>query len=274
MYVVYLNSSINRENVNMGSSLCAKVRNWRKTRAQEGKIKEDAMPFNVNEENQEKTAVENGNLRRTICHEEDEDEMKPVSYTKQQLGNLIVELEKELQASWCNKPEREKLLLELGHVHYKYCKFEKARDYYEQHFDLVRKRMHSLSSLQRAYCNLGCVYRRLGDFDKAANFLETGLAIAEEAQDLRSQGRFYNNLGNICEIQRDFEGAIFYHSKRRKIAEILKDGDSEAKASASIANAYHCIGNLRRSITYYESVVLWLKRKLGKDLLPGLLQYL
>ena len=256
--------------MNMGSSLCAKFRNWRKLRSKERKIKEDAMPFNVNEENEEEVAVEKGKFRRIICHEEEDDEMKPVFYAKQELENLIVELKKELKANRCNKRKREKLLLELGHAYYKYCKFEKARHHYEQHFNLVRKRIHSRSSLQRAYCNLGCVYRRLGDFDKAASFLETGLAMAEEAQDLRSQGRFYNNLGNICEMQRDFEGAIFYHCKRRKIAEILKDGDSEAKASASIANAYHCIGNLRRSITYYESVVLWLRRKLGKDLLQDL----
>ena len=83
------------------------------------------------------------------------------------------------------------------------------------------KRKGSLIHLQRAYCNLGCVYRRLGNFDKAAEFLESGLAIAEELQDLRAQGRLYNNLGNVCEMQKDFESAIYYHSKRRKMAEAL-----------------------------------------------------
>ncbi|KAM7444688.1 hypothetical protein ABFA07_006781 [Porites harrisoni] len=64
-------------------------------------------------------------------------------------------------------------------------------------------------------------------------------------------------------MQKDFESAIYYHSKRRKMAEVLKDGDREAKASASIANAYHCMGNLRKSIAYYERVILWLRRKLA-----------
>lgn len=245
----------------MGSDLCSKFRKWRKTRSRQEKLKEDNTPFCVTEENQEDGVAEKERLRRTIC-DEDDDEMKAVSYTKQDMENLIAEMEKELQTHRSNKSEREKLLLDLGHAYYKLCKFEKARHYYEQNFNLV-KRMRSLPRLQRAYCNLGCVYRRLGDFDKAAQFLESGLAIAEGTQDLRCQGRFYNNLGNVCEIQRDFESAIYYHSKRRKIAEILKDGDSEAKASATIANAYHCMGNLRRSITYYESVVIWLRRKLA-----------
>lgn len=143
------------------------------------------------------------------------------------------------------------------------CKFQIAKDYYEQYFNLV-KRHRSLPRLQRAYCNLGCVYRWLGEYDKAAEFLESGLVIAEDLQDSRCQGRLYNNLGKICEMQKGFQGAIYYHSKRRKMAEVLKDGDSEAKACASIVNANHYMGNLRKSIAYYERVILWLKRKLGE----------
>ena len=106
-------------------------------------------------------------------------------------------------------------------------------------------------------------YRKLGECDKPAEVLESALAIAEDLQDSRSQGRPFNNLGNICETQKYFQGAIYYHSKRRKMAEVLKDGDSEAKACASIANAHHYMGNIRKSIAYYERVILWLKRKLG-----------
>lgn len=245
----------------MGSSICSKLRKWRKNLSKKRTGEEEKAALNASEHrvNDEEPAKEK--LRELIRQEDDE--MKVVPYTAVDLEELIADLENQLQKLWCNKPEREKLFLDLGLAHYKLCKFETAKDYYEQYFNLV-KRHRSLPRLQRAYCNLGCVYRKLGDFNKAAEFLESGLAIAEELQDSRCQGRLYNNLGNICEMQKDFEGAIYYHSKRRKMAEVLKDGDSEAKASASIANAYHCMGNLRKSIAYYERVVLWLKRKLGK----------
>ena len=250
----------------MGSSICSKLRKWRKNLSKKRAVQEENAALIVSEEtvNDGKPAAEK--LREIIRQEDDE--MKVVPYTTVNLEELITDLEKQLQELWCNKPERVKLFLDLGHAYYKLCKFKTAKYYYEQYFNLV-KRQRSLPSLQRAYCNLGCVYRRLGDFDKAAEFLESGLAIAEELQDLGCQGRLYNNLGNVSEMQKDFESAIYYHSKRRKMAEVLKDGDSEAKASASIANAYHCMGNLRKSIAYYERVILWLKRKLGKTKRAG-----
>ena len=247
----------------MGSSICSKFRKWRKNLgSKKGKDQEENTILKVNAETTKDEKPATNKLREIIRQEDDE--LKVVPYTTLELEELIVDLEKQLQELWCNKPEREKLFLDLGHAYYKLCKFETAKYYYEQYFNLV-KRKGSLIHLQRAYCNLGCVYRRLGNFDKAAEFLESGLAVAEELQDLRAQGRLYNNLGNVCEMQKDFESAIYYHSKRRKMAEVLKDGDREAKASASIANAYHCMGNLRKSIAYYERVILWLRRKLGKE---------
>ena len=224
---------------------------------------EETAALKANEEGVIKDEFATEKLREIIGEEESDDGMKVVLYTTGDLEELIAHLEKQLQNLRFNRPEREKLCLDLGHAYLKLCKFQIAKDYYEQYFNLV-KRHRSLPRLQRAYCNLGCVYRRLGEFDKAAEFLESGLAIAEDLQDSRCQGRLYNNLGNICEMQRDFQGAIYYHSKRRKMAEVLKDGDSEAKACASIANAHHSMGNLRKSIAYYERVILWLKRKLGR----------
>lgn len=246
----------------MGSSICSRLRKWRKSFSAKKAVDEEALPFNVNEEgvNEEESTREK---LREIIREEDAEDIKVASYTREDLEQLILDLKQRLQKLCHNKHEKEKLLLDLGHAHYKLCKFQSAKDYYEKYLNLV-KRHRSLPRLQRAYCNLGCVYRRLGEYEKAAECFESGLAIAEELQDSRCQARMYNNLGNICEMQQDFDGAIYYQSERRKIAELLKDGDSESKASASIANAYHCLGNLRKSIAYYERVVLWLKRKLGK----------
>lgn len=246
----------------MGTSICSRLRKWRKGFSKKKAVEEETTALKVNDEGVNGDEFPTETLREVI-REEDEEDMKVASYTTGDLEELIVDLEKQLKKLRCDKPEKEKLLMDLGHAYYKLCKFQTSKDYYEQYFNLV-KRHRSLPRLQRAYCNLGCVYRRLGEYDKAAEYLESGLAIAEDLKDAKCQGRLYNNLGNICEMQKDFEGAIYYHSKRRKIAEDLKDGDCEAKASASIANAHHCMGNLRKSIAYYERVVLWLKRKLGK----------
>ena len=244
----------------MGSSICSRLRKWRKSLSKKRNVDEETASLKDNDEGASKDEFAAEKLREIIG---EDDDMKVVLYTNGDLEELIAHLEKQLQKHRFNKPEREKLCLDLGHAYFKLCKFQIAKDYYEQYLNLV-KRHRSLPRLQRAYCNLGCVYRRLGEYDKAAEFLESALAIAEDLQDSRCQGRLYNNLGNICEMQKDFQGAIYYHSKRRKMAEVLKDGDCEAKACASIANAHHCMGNLRKSIAYYERVILWLKRKLGR----------
>lgn len=250
----------------MGSSICSRLRKLRKSLSKNRNTDEETASLKANEEGVSKDKFATEKLREII--REEDDGVDVVLYTNGDLEELIGDLEEQLKKLRFNgperdKPKREKLCLDLGHAYFKLCKFQTAKDYYEQYFNLV-KRHRSLPRMQRAYCNLGCVYRRLGEYDKAAEFLENGLAIAEDLQDSKCQGRLYNNLGNICEMQKDFEGAIYYHSKRRRMAEVLKDGDSEAKACASIANAHHCMGNLRKSIAYYERVILWLKRKLGR----------
>ena len=51
------------------------------------------------------------NKLREIIRQED-DELKVVPYTTAELEELVVDLEKQLQELWCNKPEREKLFLD------------------------------------------------------------------------------------------------------------------------------------------------------------------
>ena len=72
----------------------------------------------------EKPATEK--LRELICQEDDKERV--VLYTTEDLEDLIADLEKQLQKLWCNKPEREKLFLDLGHTYYKLCKFQSAKD--------------------------------------------------------------------------------------------------------------------------------------------------
>lgn len=160
----------------MGSSICSRLRKLRKSLSKNRNTDEETASLKANEEGVSKDKFATEKLREII--REEDDGVEVVLYTNEDLEELIGDLEEQLQKLRFNgaerdKPKREKLCLDLGHAYFKLCKFQTAKDYYEQYFNLV-KRHRSLPRMQRAYCNLGCVYRRLGEYDKAAEFLENG----------------------------------------------------------------------------------------------------
>ncbi len=90
------------------------------------------------------------------------------------------------------------------------------------------------------------------------------MEIAERIEDSRGYARILNNMGNIYESQFDFDNAIECHLKRAELAADLKDADGQIKAYACLGSLYHLIGDLRKSILYYEKVIINVRVKLGK----------
>ena len=244
----------------MSSSLCTRFRAFRRKLFQ---CKSDKNPEPPSVESviiskeQKKDWMEKAN--RIL---NDDNECSTQGYSTEDTEKLIVYLQEEITEAKSESEKANNLRL-LGNIYYKTCRFETAKLYFEKYYELVAK-SDSLVLLQGAYCNLGCVHRRLGSFHKAMDCYELAYAASQQLNDLPSQGRLLNNMGNICEMRADFEGAIYYHNKRRQIAEALKNGDLESKACGSLGNAYHILGDLRNSIMYYQRIVMWLSRKLGE----------
>lgn len=196
------------------------------------------------------------------------DESKPRTEpecTNDNKERLILDLQKALSETR-SESEKADIYRALGKVYYDICVFETAKIYFQKYYELAKK-LGSLILLQQAYYHLGCVNERLGCFRDAINNYELGLAASQKLNDLQTQAQLFNNMANTFEMMGNFERVIFYQNKRRKIAELLKDGDLESKACSSLGNGCRVVGDLRKSIMYYQRVVVLLTRKLGEVIL-------
>ena len=70
----------------------------------------------------------------------------------------------------------------------------------------------------RVYISLGCEYNSRGDFRKAVEFYQQGLAIAKEVGDKELQQAAYWNLGTAYYSNYDFPKAIEFHQKNVSVA--------------------------------------------------------
>ena len=79
-----------------------------------------------------------------------------------------------------------------------------------------QKRLEILEG--RVYISLGCEYNSRGDFRKAVEFYQQGLAIAKEVGDKELQQAAYWNLGTAYYSNYDFPKAIEFHQKNVSVA--------------------------------------------------------
>lgn len=272
--------------VKMGSKLCSKFRKFKRKvffkkekydRLEEADKPED-FPSEIqssnykpltesNRPNEKKSIKKEQSSRqedKELIKNEETNDPTAIEDIEMSIGNLMEQLKRVSSARTADKvAEKAEIINNLGAAYYKICDFQMSKKYYEMYLRTIGKNASPIL-LQRAHCNLGCVYRRLGEFNQAEEHFQAGLEISEQLQDMKSKGRLLNNMGNICEMRKDFDGAIYYHSQRRRVAETMGDWETEAKACASLGNSYQIIGNLRASIVFYERVVIWLKRKYSK----------
>ena len=94
----------------------------------------------------------------------------------------------------------------------------------------------------RAYCNLGCAYKSLGQFERAVEFHSKHLAIALEVGNRAGEGAAYGNLGNAYDSLGQFERAVEFHSKDLAIALEIRDRAGEGIAYGNLGIAYGSLG--------------------------------
>ena len=99
------------------------------------------------------------------------------------------------------------------------------------------------------YINLGSVYcDDLGDFRKAIEFFQQGLAIAKEVGDKETEIMAYWNLGIAYSSLYDFSKAIEFYQKNVSIAKEVEDKKSEEEGYINLAWVYSSRGDFRKVV--------------------------
>ena len=104
----------------------------------------------------------------------------------------------------------------------------------------------------RAYLNLGNDFQNLGDFKKSINYHKLALKLAEEAEDKVGQGNAYGDLGVAFFSLGDFKKAEHYHNLHLNIAKETGDKVGEGRAYANLGCALSCLGDVGKAIEYHN----------------------
>eukprot|EP00794_Sanderia_malayensis_P008012 gene8011-8871_t len=185
------------------------------------------------------------------------------------INQTIKELQDLLRQKLKVRKDREliyKAYIDLGAAYYRLFKFDKAEACHWKHLNMAKeKKFLNEEQVKTALTNLGCVFRQRMQFEEALMLYKEALEIAERIEDLRGYARLLNNMANIYENTFDLESAIECHMKRAEIAIDLKDTDGQIKAYACLGGIFHLQGELRKSILYYQKVIINIRMKLVKQ---------
>ena len=103
-----------------------------------------------------------------------------------------------------------------------------------------------------AYRNLGNIFYRVAEFQKAIDYHERYLVITKEVGDKAGEGKAYDNLGINYDSLGDFRKAADYHQRHLKIAKEVGDRAIEEKVCCNLANVYRSLGEFHEAIDYNE----------------------
>jgi len=128
-----------------------------------------------------------------------------------------------------------------------------------QHHEAIQEFEASLNARKQLHIpttaclgQIGIVYHSLGNFNKAIEFFQKGLAIAVEVGDRAGEGILYSLLGTAYRDLGNFNKALEYHQKDLAIAVEVGDRAGEGKSYHNLGNAFLSLGNFNKAIEYYQ----------------------
>ena len=114
------------------------------------------------------------------------------------------------------------------------------------------------------YDNIGEIYRDLGEFDKAIEYLNTGLSIKQKNNNLKDIAISYNKLGKVYVNQTEYDKSIEYFIKAVKIMEQLENLEGQGFYLNNIGIVYDLQKMYDKALEYYK-LSLKIKEEINHD---------
>ena len=100
--------------------------------------------------------------------------------------------------------------------------------------------------------NIGIVYQKLGEYQKAIQFYEQALEILRRVEDVQGESNTLNCLGSAFCSMGEYLKAIEFHERSLEIAQRIKDAQGEKSALSNIGFAYKYLGEYNKAIEFHE----------------------
>ncbi len=112
----------------------------------------------------------------------------------------------------------------------------------------IAQQIGDKAGVGKALGNLGNAYHSLGDYQKAIEFLQQGLAIFKQIGDRAGEGTILGNLGNAYHSLGDYQKAIEFHQQGLAIFKQIDNKAGVGGALRNLGNAYYFLGDSKKAI--------------------------
>ena len=120
----------------------------------------------------------------------------------------------------------------------------------------IRKEIGDRDGEYRCYSNLGQLYRKNSQFERAAWCYEKGLEIAEETGNTTEQKELLSRLSVVLiNDLHQYERGIEYYKKALDIMKETGDTQGEGESYNHLGHAYHALGLQEKSIEILENAL-------------------
>jgi CHAT domain-containing protein/Tfp pilus assembly protein PilF len=149
----------------------------------------------------------------------------------------------------------------LGEVHYNLGEYQEALDLYDRAFALLPSMPVEGRGDAWVYNNFGATYKRLGDFQKALDFLTLSLRDAEQAPGrvgrkyYRPIGIAMTNVGLLHATLGEMDNAIEYLRGSIPHWRSEEDKEGEARALYGLGTVYARMGNHENASENYQQAL-------------------
>lgn len=106
---------------------------------------------------------------------------------------------------------------------------------------------------------IGQVYYYNKEFDRAKKYFHDYLRNALARQDSAEITSGYTNLGGVSTDLKQYDSAIYYHTKSLELAKILKSNYSAGNAYQNLASTFKELGQTPESLVNYDSALHYYK---------------
>ncbi len=117
----------------------------------------------------------------------------------------------------------------------------------------LAQKLGNLSRVAQSYGNLGVVYARRKDFKRAIDFYQKSLQFAEDIGDLRLVTWLYVNLAEACCGDGNFSDAYDYCSRTQEVLKVVESPDIQAQA-------HYVLGLIHSKQEFWDDAIEELKR--------------
>lgn len=121
---------------------------------------------------------------------------------------------------------------------------------------------NNIDGIVDALLGIGYTYQMMKSYNTMLKYYHQALSYEDDIKDQRTRAGVYNNLANGLKLTDDFDLAMSYYEKVVSISQSINDKDGKSAALNNIAGCYNKLGKHKKALNVYKEA-LALKKEIA-----------